>query len=118
VESVARSTSTSGLSYSVTLNLSSRARRVAQRENGVIVYLIDSQGRRFDSTPKAFETALNVSIRPGESIKAVRVFDLPLNAREVGLIVDHNNGLLGCFPGCFVITENNWFHKLPIVRLD
>jgi hypothetical protein len=118
VQDVLRTPSSSGTSYSVTLLLSSRARRISQRENGVIVYLIDSDGRRFDPTPKVSETPFNVLLQPGESVTAVRVFELPSNEHDIGLVVDHNDGLLGCFPGCFVITENNWFHKLPVVRLD
>jgi hypothetical protein len=118
VREVQRNPLSKGLSYSVTLLLSSRARRVAQRENGVIVYLVDSEGRRFDPVPKTFETPFNVLLQPGESLTAIRVFDLPVNARDLGLVVDHAKGPLGCFPSCFVITENNWFHKLPIVRLD
>ncbi len=118
VAGVERAPTSSGISFSVTLQLSGRARRVAQQENGVIVYLTDAQGRRFDPVPKEYETPLNVLIGPGESVDAVRIFELPWDARDVGLVVDHNSGLLGCFPGCFVITENNWFHKLPVVRLE
>jgi hypothetical protein len=118
VQGVQRNPSSSGISYSVTLQLSSRARRVSQRENGVIVYLTDVRGRRFDPAPRANETPLNTLLQPGESVEAVRIFDLPADARDVGLVVDHNDGLIGCFPGCFVITENHWFHKLPVVRLD
>jgi hypothetical protein len=108
----------SGTSYLVTLQISSRARRVTQRENGVIVYLLDGQGRRYDPIPKLGETPFNTLLQPGESITAIRMFALPSDARDVGLVVDHSHGALGCFPGCLVITENNWFHKLPVVRLN
>src|SRR5437016_7951355 len=46
VEHLERSNALASATYTVTLRLSSRARRVAQRENGVVVYLVDADGHR------------------------------------------------------------------------
>jgi hypothetical protein len=110
-----RSFSHSTLAYDVTLRLSSRARRVPQRENGTVVYLTDARGRRFDPVAQASEVPLNTLLQPGESAMAKRRFELPADAREVGLVYAHEGG----FPiGWFIIGENPWFHGPDIVRLD
>src|SRR5487761_1994979 len=92
----------SGL-YRVTLQISSQAKRVTQRENGVHVYLTDAAGRRFDPLPGAAETPLGVVLSPGQMVEARRSFQLPNDARDVGLVVVHEGSY--CFPGCFIIGD-------------
>jgi hypothetical protein len=118
VEGAERVPGNSAVSYDVSLRLFSRAQRVSQRENHVVVYLTDERWRRFDSVPQSSETPFNVLLSPGESVTVHRVYRLPANARGVGVVVSREGSALGCFPGCFVITENDWFHKPPVVRLD
>jgi hypothetical protein len=118
VESADHVPGNSAVSYDVSLRLFSRAGRVSQRENHVVVYLTDDQWRRFDSIPQNSETPFNVLLSPGESVTTHRVFRLPADAQGVGVVVSREGSALGCFPGCFVITENDWFHKPPVVRLD
>jgi hypothetical protein len=113
VENVSRKPINAGAAYSVTLRLSSRARRVSQRENGVVVYLTDDRGRRYELIPEASAVPLNVLLRPQESIIATRVFELPADVHEVGLILTHRGG----FPiGWFIIGYETWFRKPTIVR--
>lgn len=114
VENVKTAAMNSAASHTVMLRLSSRARRRAQRENGLQVYLMDDRGRRFVPIPEPDMVPLNVLLQPGESVLAARVFNMPADSRLDGLVADHGGG----FPGCFVIGENNWFHKPTIVRLD
>ncbi|MFZ0818562.1 MAG: hypothetical protein WAM91_00715 [Candidatus Acidiferrales bacterium] len=118
VEGAARVPGNSAISYDVSLRYFSRARRVSQRENHVVVYLTDDRGRRFDSIPQDSEAPFNVLLQPGESVTTRRIFRVPADARGVGAVVSREGGALGCFPGCFVITENEWFHKPAVVRLD
>lgn len=87
-----------------------------QRENGVIVYLIDNQGRRFDPAPDPTATPLNVQLTPGQSVETVRSFPVPPDAHGLGLVVAHESSF--CFPGCFIIAEDaNPLHKRTIVAL-
>jgi len=105
----------SSASWTVTLRLSSRARRVAQRENGAAVYLTDADHRRFDPVPGDATVPLDTRLQPGESVDATRRFELPLDARDVGLVFTHEGG----FPiGSLIIGENHVFHGAAIVRLD
>jgi hypothetical protein len=102
-------------SWDVTLRLSSRARRVTQREKGVVVYLTDARRRRFDPVPGEATVPLDTQLAPGESVDAARRFELPPDATDVGLIFAHEGG----FPiGTFIISENEWFHRAAIVRFD
>ena len=95
--------SPAGIIYSVTLQLSSRARGTHQRANGVYVYLTDSLGRRFDPWPAPAATPLDVFLDPGQMVEAKRSFTLPKDPRDVGLVVVHGGSY--CFPGCFIIGE-------------
>ncbi len=103
------------VAWTVTLRLSSRARRITQRENDAGVYLTDARHRRYDPIRDDAAVPLDAQLRPGESVGAIRRFALPANATDVGLVFTHNGG----FPiGAFIITENAWFHGPAIVRLD
>ncbi len=118
VEGAQRIKEPSAISYDVTLRISSRARRISQRENSVVVYVTDDRWRRFDSIPRNSDVPLNTLLGPGESIIAHRVFHLPADSRGVGAVVAHEGSALGCFPGCLVITENEWFRKPAVTRLE
>src|SRR5947209_7530363 len=60
------------LAYTVDLRLSSRARRISQRENNLAVYLTDGMGRRFDPVNDKSSAPLNVLLRPQESVVVSR----------------------------------------------
>jgi hypothetical protein len=109
-----RALTDSAQTWSVTLRISSRAQRVAQRENGATVYLTDSLHRRFDVAPGTPVMPLSAQLQPGESIESVRLYRVPLDARGVGLVFTHQ----GVFPiSDFIIGENEWFHK-TVVTFD
>jgi hypothetical protein len=114
VENASRQEAQGGVSYRVTLRLSSTALRVTQRENNVVVYLADQSGRRYDPAPDPSAVAMNVQLAPQESATATRSFQVPADARELGLVIDHEGG----FPiGWFIVGDETWFHKPTIVRL-
>ena len=99
----------------VNLRLSSRAKRVAQRELGTVVYLVDAQGRRFDPAPDPAIVPLDTRLQPGEAVDAPRRFDVPADARDLGLVYKHEGGFPIQF---FIIGENDSIHGPAIVRLD
>jgi hypothetical protein len=115
-------TTANGVFYVVGLRVSSRARRVTQRENGVGVYLLDDRGRRYDVSPlgqRAYVSAhgtmpsLSDPVGPGAAFTTTRIFDCPEDATEIGLALSHGFG-----PGAFVIADSgSFFHKRTTVRL-
>jgi hypothetical protein len=114
VENVSRQATGARVTYTVTLRVSSTARRVSQRENGVTVYLADNRGRRYDPAPDKSEVPLNVRLGPQGSVTATRIFEVTADARDPGLVVAHEGG----FPiGWFIIGYETWFRKPAIVRL-
>ena len=114
-----------GVFYVVTLRLSNGARGRPQRANSAAVHLWDGQGRRYDlSRPgqEAFEAQhgpvppLTVTLAVGQALNTVAVFDLPTNARDVSLTVEHP---VGPSPGRLIIQDDaSLFHKPAIVRLN
>lgn len=101
--------------WHVWLRVSSRAKRVTQRELNAVVYLTDDRNRRFDPLRDPSAVPLDTPVGPGESVSAMRSFAVPEDARRVGLVFTHEGG----FPiGALIVGENQWFHKAPVVRLE
>ena len=96
----------------VTLRLYSRARGRPQRENGVLVYVLDDQGRRYGPQEDPQAVPFNVLLNPGESVHAVRRFLVPADAQNPGLVIAH-----GRFPGVFIIGDDqSLFHQPSVVQ--
>jgi hypothetical protein len=97
--------------YVVALRLFTTAKRVAMREKGVAVHLLDAAGRRYEPRPDASAVPLDTRIAPGESVTAVREFELPADAADPRLVVEFSAG-----PGV-VIGEVHWFRPPDVMRL-
>ena len=116
VDDITRSDSPTGAIYSVTLRMSSRARRVSQRENGLAVYILDEKGRRFEATADPAAEPFNSLLQPGQSITTVRTFEVPATSSQSVLVVGHEGAFN--FPGMVIIgDDSSLFHKPTIVRL-
>lgn len=112
---VTRTPNNARMRYDVTLRIFSRARRVAQRENVARdVYLVDGHRARYNPIPTGSEIPLNTLLQPGESVITGRTFELPLDDRDIGLVVDRASVL----PVCLIIGECGAFNKGTIVRID
>jgi hypothetical protein len=104
----------SRVEYTVDLRLSSRALRVSQRENNLVVYLTDNSGRRYNPVANNSDLPFTVLLRPQESILVSRSFLVPGAAGEVAAVIGHEGG----FPiGWFIVGYDTWFRKPPLVRL-
>jgi hypothetical protein len=111
-----------GTFYLVTIQVTSRARRISQRARDAAVYLLDSTGTRYDPSPKGQQALqaigragqpLNSMVNAGDSFTYTAVFDLPAGASQPGLVISH-----GAFPGAIIIgDEQSLLHKPTIVRL-
>jgi hypothetical protein len=114
VESVKRPPATGPEIYcEVILRISSRARRVAQRERGLSTYLIDGRGRRFDPAPEISQMPLDVMLEPEQTVTATRTFRIPPDARQLSLVVAHEDGI----PMHWFIIGRSPFDKSTVVRL-
>ena len=101
--------------YQVGLRLSSRARRVAQREKNLAVYLTDDHGRRYDPQAVSSDVPFSILLQPQESVDLSRRFRVPAEARGVGVVITHEGG----FPiGWLIIGYDTWFRKPPVVWVE
>jgi hypothetical protein len=99
--------------YVVTASLSSRARRAPQRETGVVLYVTDSSGVRYDSVHSEDDIPFDIRLLPNESVEVSRTYRLPSGTTATGVVVAHEGG----FPiGWFIIGDGP-FKKPPIVLL-
>jgi len=111
----ATSFSSRGSSYIVNLRISSRARRISQRELNLAVYLTDREGRRYDPTPQLSDIPFSTLLAPGQSADLTRLFLVPPPARDLNLVIKHEGG----FPiGWFIIDYDTWFRKPPLILLS
>lgn len=115
VEGVSKQPSRENTSFTITLRLSSRARHVSQRENGIVVYLMDDRKQRFDSIAGDTAIPFNVMLQPHESVTTTRIFEVPAAAHIEGLVVAHEGS--GVPINWFIIGYPAWFRKPTIVRL-
>jgi hypothetical protein len=116
VDDVVRSGSPGQENYTVTVRLSNRARRVSQREKGVVVYLIDDKGRRFDAAPDPCAVPLDVRLEPGQSVTTPRTFEVSGASGRLALVVGRDG--LSRFPGLFIISDDSsLLHKPRILPL-
>lgn len=116
VQAVRGDSTSTGRAYAVTFRLSSRARRVSQRERFVAAYLRGSDGRRYDALADASAVPFDTLLQPGQAIAATRRFVVPLDATATGVVIAREGG--GRFPGCCIIgDEGSLFHRRTIVTL-
>jgi uncharacterized SAM-binding protein YcdF (DUF218 family) len=86
----------------IPFRLTSRARRRPQREHNLHVYLLDAHGERLEATVPNGEPAFDTLLVPGETVRTIREFDLPLDVTPDRLVITHQGG----FPiGWFIIGE-------------
>ncbi len=112
-----------GSFYLVTLQVSSLAKRIRQRELDTAVFLVDERGVRYDPSPagqQALEAAgqaglpLNSWLDAGAAFSHTAVFDLPPGVSQPGLVISHS-----AFPGSLIIGDDQGFlHKPTIMRLS
>jgi len=99
----------------VTFRLTSRARRVTQREHGVLAYVRDSAGHRIDAQPAAGEAPFDIALGPGDKVETTRHFSLSPDAAPAEIVLTRA-GLP--FPGCLIIGDaDSFLHARTAVRL-
>jgi len=94
--------------------VSSRARRIAQRERFVTVYLRDGDGHRYNPAQSADQPPFDTLLQPGQSLSTHRIFVVPENVHALGVIVAREGDFV--FPRCCIIGQGP-LHKLPITPL-
>ena len=113
-ERASRQPAGDGQTITVGLRVWSRARRVSQRVPDAGVFLTDAQGRHWDPLPDPAAASLGVMLAPLEAVETSRTFQVPADARELGLVVNHGSG-----PANIVIgDEASLFHKRTMYLLD
>lgn len=113
----------SGTFYVITLRVSSRAKGRPQRETGVDIYLIDALGRRIEISPSGQAALAQAGLAgepltsfaaPGASFQSRLAFDVPPDARHLGLVKASH----GWFPVRFIIRDpGSWLHRPTVTPL-
>jgi hypothetical protein len=118
VESVVRTPTLPQPSYNVQLRISSRAGRVAQRAAGAWVYLIDGQGHRYSPEPDPSSVPLDVLLQPQESVTTSRIFRVPADVHDLGLITGHGGPYCGPMDILIIGEGGCLFGKPTMIRIS
>lgn len=100
--------------YRVSIKIYSRALRVEQRERGVVVYLTDPAGHRFNPDPQPGDVPFDTLLGPGEAATLSRTFRVP-PVRPLYLHTTHEGD---GFPMGALIIGRSPFDARTVVRLD
>jgi hypothetical protein len=113
VEDVKSTPASQTIVYDVTLCIFSRANRAptsfgahTAADRTTDVYLIDDRGRRYDPLPHSSEIPLDVTLQAGEAVRTRRSFELPADARNIGLLPEG-----GSFGACPMLGECSTSHS-------
>lgn len=117
VEKVSRTPAISTVSYRVDLRIFSRARRVSQRAKGAWVNVIDDRGRHYSPDPDPSVAPLDVLLRPGESVSTMRVFRVPSDTHNLGLITGHGGPYCGSMNILIIGGAGCLFGKPAMIRI-
>lgn len=116
VENIERSEKAGDVTYSAHLKMFNQAQRVSQREHGVVVYLLDQKGQRFNATQDPSAAPFDSLLQPGDVISTTRSFSLTGAVGQPVLVLEHEG--FSRFPGMFIIgDDSSLFHKPTIVEL-
>lgn len=118
VTAVSDSATPAGAKTTATFRLSSRARRVSQREKFVVAHAITRDGRRVPAEDAGSQPPFDARLGPQSSITTLREFSGVRPSDLVAVEVGREGG--GNFPACCIIGEDNsllhkraWFVLSP-----
>jgi hypothetical protein len=118
VEKVTRTPLPASVSYDVSLRVFSTAGRVSQRAKDAWIYLIDDRGRRYSPDSDPSTVPLDVLLQPGESVATSRVFQVPAEVHELGLITGHGGpSYCGAMSVLIIGGSGCLFNKPAMIRL-
>ena len=100
--------------YRVDVRVSNHARGRPQRASDAALSLVAADGRTFPAHDAPQERSLQSVLEVGESFDTAREFDVPADARIIGLDVIHGAGR-----GLLIIGDRGSpFYKRPLVRIE
>jgi len=117
VQDVQKKSQSPAVIYRVQFRIFSRARRVDQAAKGAWMFLIDEHGNRYAPEPDPADVPLDVRLQPGESISTARVFRVPANVQNLGLITGHGGPYCGPMDLLVIGASGCVFHKPTMIRL-
>jgi hypothetical protein len=117
VTGVARADAGREATLTVTFRLSTRARRISQRERNVVAYLQRVDGQRIDALADPQAVPFDTLLAPGQTIVATRRFTVPAGIGIAGVAIVREGA--GVFPACCIIgDDNSLLHRRLLVRID
>ncbi len=118
VENIHRTPLGRTIAYDVEFRIYSTARGISQRANGAWIYLLDEQGHRYPARTNPSETPLTVLLGPGEQVTTSRVFEVPADARGLGLITGHGGPYCGAMSLLIIGDGGCLFNRPAIVPVE
>ena len=117
VEKVDTAPLKSETSYDIKLRLYNSSRREVQWAPNAWIYLIDDKGRLYPPVDDPAAVRLDVRLQPQQTVMTSRVFHVPTEVQDLGLITGHGGKYCGFMSMLIIGGGSCLFNKPPMVRI-
>ena len=103
--------------YNIKLRIFNSARGVVQRASNAWIYLIDDKRRLYPPDPHPSTVPLEVRLQPQQAVTTSRVFHVPTQVRDLGLITGHGGPYCGPMSILIIGEGGCLFNKPTMIRI-
>src|SRR5260370_6678112 len=117
VEKVDRAPVGSETAYDIKLRIQNSSRRGVQWAVNAWIYLIDNKGRLYPPVDDPTAVRLDVRLQPLQTVMTSRVFHVPAEVQDLGLITNHGGRYCGAMSMLIIGAGRCLFNKPPMIRI-
>jgi hypothetical protein len=117
VEKVDTAPVKSETAYNIKLRIFNSSRRVVQRALNAWIYLIDDKGRLYPPADDPSAVRLDVRLQPQQTVMTSRVFHVPTEVQDLGLVTGHGGPYCGAMSLVIIGGASCLFNKPPMIRI-
>jgi hypothetical protein len=103
--------------YDIKLRIHNSSRRGVQWAVNAWIYLIDNKGRLYPPVDDPTAVRLDVRLQPLQTVMTSRVFHVPAEVQDLGLITNHGGRYCGAMSMLIIGAGSCLFNKPPMIRI-
>jgi hypothetical protein len=117
VEKVDTAPLKSETAYGVKLRIHNSSRRVVQWAPNAWIYLVDDKGRLYPPVDDPSAVRLDVRLQPEQTVMTSRVFHVPAEVQDLGLVTGHGGPYCGPMNLLIIGEASCLFKKPKMIRI-
>lgn len=103
--------------YKIGLRIFNSSHRVVQWAPNAWIYLIDNKGHLYPPDPDSSAVPLDVRLQPDQAVSTSRVFRVPTEVKDLGLITGHGGSYCGTMSRLIIGDGSCMFNKPKMIRI-